>query len=91
MGVESIQQRALLLFVFDSLLFYLQYYWQITEAIRRYGVSDTTTALFVVRVASPDITCIEDKMNAVIQGTISPLSALEQLTDWSSVKKVRPN
>ena len=28
-------------------------------------------------------------MNAVVRGTISHLSALETITDWSSVKKVR--
>lgn len=61
---------------------------QITEAIRRYGVSDTCTALFVVRVASPDITDIEDKIHAVVSGTLSSVSDLKRLTDWASVKKV---
>ena len=28
-------------------------------------------------------------MSAVVQGTISPLSTLETITDWSFVKKVR--
>ncbi|KIM79467.1 hypothetical protein PILCRDRAFT_823362 [Piloderma croceum F 1598] len=59
----------------------------ITEAIRRYGVSDTTTALFVIRVTSPDLTDVEVKMNAVVSGTLSPLSSLNQLTDWPSIRK----
>jgi len=61
---------------------------QITEAIRRYGVSDTTTALFVIRVTSPELTDVEAKMNAVVLGTLSPLISLERLTEWSSIKKV---
>jgi len=59
----------------------------ITEAIRRYGVSDTTTALFVVRITSPDLTDIEAKMNAVVLGTLSSLSTLDKITDWSAIKK----
>jgi len=59
----------------------------ITEAIRRYGVSDTTTALFVVRITSPDFTDIEAKMNAVVLGTLSSLGTLDKITDWSSIMK----
>ena len=64
---------------------------QITEAIRRYGVSDNTSALFVVRIGGPGVSLvdIQDKMNAVVSGTLVPISILETVTDWSSIKKVR--
>jgi EKC/KEOPS complex subunit CGI121/TPRKB len=63
---------------------------QITEAIRRYGVSDTTSALFVVRISGPDISTweIQEKMNAVVSGTVVPIGVLETVTDWTSIKKV---
>ncbi|THH16927.1 hypothetical protein EW146_g3798 [Bondarzewia mesenterica] len=59
----------------------------ITEAIRRYGVSDTSTALLVVRVASPDLQDVEGKMRAIVEGNIRPLSELDTLTDWPVIKK----
>lgn len=61
---------------------------QITEAIRRFGVSDTATSLFVVRVGGPG-TSIEDDMKAVVAGDVLPLADLPKLTDWATVKKVR--
>ncbi|KAH9853321.1 CGI-121-domain-containing protein [Lenzites betulinus] len=59
----------------------------ITEAIRRYGVSDASTALIVVRISSPDLEDVETQMNAVVEGTLVPLDDLAQITDWASVKK----
>ncbi|ETW84598.1 hypothetical protein HETIRDRAFT_314488 [Heterobasidion irregulare TC 32-1] len=59
----------------------------ITEAIRRYGVSDTSTAVIAVRITSPDFQDVSGKMCAVVKGTMNPLSSLEALTDWSAVKK----
>lgn len=61
----------------------------ITEAIRRYGVSDTTSALFVVRIDGPNMSPseIQDKMNAVVSGTVVPVSVLETLTNWTTIKK----
>ncbi|KAH7930319.1 CGI-121-domain-containing protein, partial [Leucogyrophana mollusca] len=59
----------------------------ITEAIRRYGVSDTSGTLLVVHVASPDVADVQSKMAAVSSGSISPLSALGKTTDLASVKK----
>ena len=63
---------------------------QITEAIRRYGVSETSTDVIVVRVDSPDITPdeMQRKMETVLEATISPFSGLEAITDWASIKKV---
>lgn len=64
---------------------------KITEAIRRYGVSDSTTALFVARVTDPKTLSPEDaqvKMDAVVDGKVTAFNALEQLTDWAAVRKV---
>ncbi|KAL6304058.1 CGI-121-domain-containing protein [Sparassis latifolia] len=59
----------------------------ITEALRRYGVSDSSTAIFVVRIASPELHDVDGLMKAVVSGDMSPLSALDGITDWTSVKK----
>ncbi|TFY63359.1 hypothetical protein EVG20_g6351 [Dentipellis fragilis] len=59
----------------------------ITEAIRRYGVSDTSSALIIVRVDSPALQDVEASMRAVVDGTVSPLEDLTSLTNWSAIKK----
>ncbi|KAI0057743.1 CGI-121-domain-containing protein [Artomyces pyxidatus] len=59
----------------------------ISEAIRRYGVSDSSSALLVVRIGSPDLKDVESLMRAIVDGTLSPLADLAALTDWSTVKK----
>ncbi|KAF8632428.1 hypothetical protein AX17_004869 [Amanita inopinata Kibby_2008] len=61
----------------------------ITEAIRRYGVSDDLTSLLVVHICGPDLTQAEAqaKMSQVVPGTIVPLNALETITDWTTVKR----
>ncbi|KAF8189715.1 kinase binding protein CGI-121-domain-containing protein [Pholiota molesta] len=61
----------------------------ITEAIRRYGVSEANTDVIVVRVDSPDLTpeAILQKMEAVVVGKLSPLTELEYVSDWVSIKK----
>ncbi|EGO04190.1 hypothetical protein SERLA73DRAFT_128332, partial [Serpula lacrymans var. lacrymans S7.3] len=59
----------------------------ISEAIRRYGVSDTSSALFVVRITSPDLVDVESGMKCVVEGNIVPQNTLQELTDWSSIKK----
>ena len=60
---------------------------QITEAIRRYGVADTTTSLIVVRIGPSDLSNVEQSINAVVSGKLSPLEELSTITDWASVKK----
>ncbi|TFK64722.1 CGI-121-domain-containing protein [Pluteus cervinus] len=61
----------------------------ITEALRRYGNSDTSTTLLVVRVGGMDVPAetVLKQMNEVAIGDVQPLDTLEALTDWSSVKK----
>ena len=71
-----------------SLWFTLTTALQITEAIRRYGVSDATKAVLVVRVAGSD-SGMREKMQAVVDGTLRPLNELSNVTDWASIKKVR--
>ncbi|KAG0698011.1 kinase binding protein CGI-121-domain-containing protein [Suillus ampliporus] len=59
----------------------------ITEAIRRYGVSDASTTLVLVRVDVSDIPDIQRRMCDIVQGSIVPFEALGQMTDWSTIKK----
>ncbi|KAG2069762.1 CGI-121-domain-containing protein [Suillus decipiens] len=59
----------------------------ITEAIRRYGVSDGLTTLIVVRVDVSNTPDIQRCMCDIIQGCMVPFQALGQMTDWSIIKK----
>ncbi|KAI0773639.1 CGI-121-domain-containing protein [Fomes fomentarius] len=59
----------------------------ITEAIRRYGVADTTTSLIVVHIGPPDRSNVEQSISAVLSGKLTPLEDLSGITDWASVKK----
>ncbi|KAG2139749.1 kinase binding protein CGI-121-domain-containing protein [Suillus clintonianus] len=59
----------------------------ITEAIRRYGVSDASTTLIVVRVDVSDTPNIQRRMCDIIQGSMVPFRVLGQITDWSIIKK----
>ncbi|KAJ7725362.1 kinase binding protein CGI-121-domain-containing protein [Mycena metata] len=61
----------------------------ISEAMRRYGVSDTTTALIVVRICGPELSAehVERDMDAVVKGTKVSFAHLKELTDWAAVKK----
>ncbi|KDQ65139.1 hypothetical protein JAAARDRAFT_28791 [Jaapia argillacea MUCL 33604] len=59
----------------------------ITEAIRRFGVSDSCTSLLIVRISSPDLNDVEAKIKSIVSGDIVPLSQLETLTDWATIKK----
>lgn len=59
----------------------------ISEAIRRYGVSDNTTALIVVRIGTCNMD-IQKPMETAVAGTLRPMTSLGALTDWASIKKV---
>ncbi|KAF8516673.1 kinase binding protein CGI-121-domain-containing protein, partial [Gautieria morchelliformis] len=61
----------------------------ISEAIKRFGISDTSQALLVVRVCAPSLTLddFESKIGLVLKGDLLPLSSLEQITDWTLVRK----
>ncbi|KAK7048125.1 kinase binding protein CGI-121-domain-containing protein [Favolaschia claudopus] len=62
---------------------------RITEAMRRYGVSDSTTALVVVRVCGPQLLAedVERGMDAIVHGNKVSFALLKDTTDWSAVKK----
>ncbi|KAF9236401.1 kinase binding protein CGI-121-domain-containing protein [Melanogaster broomeanus] len=59
----------------------------ITEAIRRYGVSDTSTDLIIVRVATSDYPGVLQDMRDVVEGELDSLANISETTDWSSVRK----
>jgi len=59
----------------------------ITEAIRRFGVSDDTTALFVVRIGPPELENPLGLMKTIVSGELSPIHGLAHLTDWATIKK----
>ncbi|KAK7021205.1 kinase binding protein CGI-121-domain-containing protein [Favolaschia claudopus] len=61
----------------------------ITEAMRRYGVSDSATALVVVRVCGPQLLAedVERGMDAIVHGNKVSFALLKDTTDWSAVKK----
>ncbi|KAN0140165.1 Kinase binding protein CGI-121 domain containing protein [Lactarius tabidus] len=59
----------------------------ITEALRRYGVTDASTALFVVHIDPLASLDVRSRMSEVVQGTLVPMSTLADLTDWVAVKK----
>ena len=60
-------------------------YLQISEAIRRYGISDSTTSLFVIEIGA--LPSHHDKIKAIVNGTVSPFSLLPEITDWATIKK----
>ncbi|TFK28609.1 CGI-121-domain-containing protein [Coprinopsis marcescibilis] len=76
-------------YVHSEILFYLNPTNNITEALRRYGISDTSTDMIVVRVGDASLppSNAQELMKDVVIGTIVPFSELEQVTDWGAVKK----
>ncbi|KAF8806962.1 CGI-121-domain-containing protein [Phlegmacium glaucopus] len=75
--------------VHSEVLYYLNPTHNITEAIRRYGISKGNVDVIVVKIGSSELSpaAVEGNMKEVIDGTIVPLLELENVTDWSSVKK----
>ncbi|KAJ3885989.1 kinase binding protein CGI-121-domain-containing protein [Lentinula edodes] len=78
--------------VHSEILFALNPTNNIIEAIRRYGVSDTTKALLVVQIMNSSATTasvsdVEIKMKKVVNGTIVSFDELARLTDWNTVEK----
>lgn len=62
---------------------------QITEALRRFGVSDTSRSLLVVSIGPPsDASVVEKAMKEIVEGDLVPLENLKDITDWSSIRKV---
>ncbi|EJD00788.1 CGI-121-domain-containing protein [Fomitiporia mediterranea MF3/22] len=61
----------------------------ITEALRRFGVSDNSSSLLVVRVgpASAALSDVEKQMKNVVQGDLVHLDSLKDITDWATIRK----
>ncbi|KAH0839516.1 hypothetical protein J3R83DRAFT_374 [Lanmaoa asiatica] len=57
----------------------------ITEAIKRYGVSDTTTDLIVMHIASWEREDVLERMRNVVDGELDLLANVSQVTDWETV------
>ena len=62
---------------------------QITEALRRFGVSDQCKDLLVIRIGPPHVRQgeIEQQMKNVVAGELSSMEKLRGVTDWGLVKK----
>ncbi|KAF7320821.1 hypothetical protein HMN09_00168600 [Mycena chlorophos] len=83
------QGRLLTKTVHSEIIWTLNPTNNISEAMRRYGVSETTTALVLVRVAGPDLPAsdIQIAMDAAVKGKRVLMEELESVTDWGAIKK----
>jgi hypothetical protein len=66
---------------------------QIAESFRRFGISDTTTSLLVIKVSvSPSITheSVAQHLGLVVKGTLVEFSnkVLDEMTDLARVRKI---
>ncbi|KAL0949847.1 hypothetical protein HGRIS_009880 [Hohenbuehelia grisea] len=63
----------------------------ITEALRRFGVSESTQSLVVVHVCQTGVSgeSVSQQMSEIVAGDLQPMDALAKVTDWPAVKKVR--
>ncbi|KAI9572472.1 kinase binding protein CGI-121-domain-containing protein [Boletus coccyginus] len=59
----------------------------ITEGIKRYGVSDATTDLIVMHIAGWEREDILKRMLEVVDGELDLLANVVQVTDWETVIK----
>ncbi|KAF8590272.1 CGI-121-domain-containing protein [Ramaria rubella] len=61
----------------------------ISEAIKRFGVSDSTKSLLLIRICPPSFTPSDFETNAAlaVKGNVVPLSSLDICTDWELVRK----
>ncbi|KAH7101156.1 CGI-121-domain-containing protein [Auriculariales sp. MPI-PUGE-AT-0066] len=64
----------------------------ISEAIRRFGVSDGSTRLLALRVVDTSketfaVTDAENAIRAAVSGNLVPLSRLEEFSDWTALRK----
>jgi len=61
--------------------------FQISEAIKLFGVSSKTTDLILVHVTTPHICGVEEKMSAIVEGNLVPMSTIAESTSWMDIKK----
>ncbi|KAG9050889.1 hypothetical protein FS837_001543 [Tulasnella sp. UAMH 9824] len=83
--------------VHSEIIWALNHSNNITESIKRFGVSDTTTSLVVVRVGDRqtlpsgsknlDEEDVKNMASSVVEGQWAALDQLASVTDWSLVRK----
>lgn len=63
---------------------------KISDALRQYGLSSESTALFVIRIGGSGLVAseIQSRMEAIVEGELVSLQSLEMITDWNAIKKV---
>ncbi|KAN0097907.1 Kinase binding protein CGI-121 domain containing protein [Tylopilus felleus] len=59
----------------------------ISDGIKRYGVSDMTTDLIVMHIASWEREDVLERMRKVVDGELDLVANIYQVTDWQSVIK----
>lgn len=62
----------------------------ISEAIKKFGISDKTQTLLVVRFGEGEQADVWGSMEKIVKGELIPLSSLDRegITDWKGVDKV---
>ncbi|KAF8334998.1 kinase binding protein CGI-121-domain-containing protein [Cantharellus anzutake] len=79
--------------VHSEILFALNPSNNITESIRRFGISNSTTSIILVRVEnwtsgpSRQDDGLYESMRSIVQGDVLPLTHLSDITDWGLVSK----
>lgn len=63
-------------------------YIQIAQSLRRFGISDTSENLLVIKVGGESGEVQQDMINNV-KGELVPLSELDQMHDIKSIQKVK--
>lgn len=76
---------------------------QIADAIKRFGISPSTSSLLLVKIGSPTGTHgtretqpeidayqqpLVDRMSELVEGDMVPLQELPRTSDWKAIKKV---
>ncbi|RUP49041.1 kinase binding protein CGI-121-domain-containing protein [Jimgerdemannia flammicorona] len=59
---------------------------QISESLRRFGISDTTTGMVIAKVGS-EAEEVRATLEDLIKGDETPLDQIENFTDLKSVRK----
>ncbi|CAG7850730.1 SubName: Full=Related to ERG20-Farnesyl-pyrophosphate synthetase {ECO:0000313/EMBL:CCA68513.1} [Serendipita indica DSM 11827] len=79
-------------YIHSEILWFLNPGNNISEAIRRFGVTESSTDIVVLRVfkdSEPRSIDVRKDMEKVVEGQIAPLEDLP--TDWAALKKARPS
>lgn len=85
MGFEPNEQCTYRPAVFIYVI--LMFPFQISEAIKLFGVSSNTKDLILVHVAMSHIPDIQQRMSAIAEGELVPLSTIPESTSWVDIKR----